>query len=88
MDQSNFHNETKPETLVLINNVLDFIRGNLANIEKVWGRDSTQFKSASTIMEQYLDDNLRKINVKRSDIDDLMQKLSIDDTLERRNPTA
>lgn len=72
-------NETSQETLTLINHVLDFIRGNLSNIERVWGRQSSQYAAASKLMEQYLDENLDKLNVQRSDIGDLMQKLSLDE---------
>jgi hypothetical protein len=68
---------TDQETLDLINHVLDFIRGNLSNIEKVWGRESAQYRAASQVMEQYLDENLKKINIQRSELDALMQKLSL-----------
>jgi hypothetical protein len=70
---------TDEETLTLINHVLDFIRGNLSNIEKVWGRGSSQYKAASQVMQQYLDENLKKLNVERSGLDHLMQGLSLDD---------
>lgn len=71
--------QSSEETLTLINHVLDFIRGNLDNISRVWGRNSTQYEAASKIMEQYLDENLKKVNVQRSDLGDPMQKLSLDD---------
>jgi hypothetical protein len=71
--------ETNAETLSLVSNVLDFIRGNLSNIERVWGRESEQFKSASSIMNQYLDDNLRRLDVDRSDLGELMKGLTLDE---------
>ena len=72
--------ETSQETLALINHVLDFIRGNLSNIERVWGRDSSQFKAASKLMEQHLDENLKRLDVERSDLDELMAGLSLNDS--------
>lgn len=71
--------QTSEETLNLINHVLDFIRGNLDNISRVWGRDSSQYEAASKVMEKYLDENLKKVNVQRSDLGDLMSKLSLHD---------
>ncbi|RMZ77647.1 hypothetical protein DV738_g4252, partial [Chaetothyriales sp. CBS 135597] len=63
-------------TLKLIENVLDYIRSNLANIERVWGADSVQYKSASEIMNSYLDENLRAHSVDKEDIADLLAKMS------------
>jgi hypothetical protein len=68
-----------PETIAAIDAVLDFIRGNLSNIEKVWGSSSQQYKAAQAIMNDYLDENLRKVNVARSELDDLMRDLSLGD---------
>jgi hypothetical protein len=68
--------------------VLDFIRGNLSNIEKVWGSSSRQYKDAQSIMSDYLDENLRKINVARSELDDLMRDLSLGDSSASGSCTA
>lgn len=80
MQSPSTRKETSQETLALVNHVLDFIRGNLSNIERVWGRESTQFKDASKIMDQYLDENLKRLDVQRSDLDELMKGLSLDDS--------
>ncbi|RMZ91894.1 hypothetical protein DV736_g880, partial [Chaetothyriales sp. CBS 134916] len=68
------------DTLKLIEAVLDYIRSNLANIQKVWGVDSVQYKSASEIMNSYLDENLRAHSVDKDDMAELLAKMSIDDT--------
>ena len=79
MESTSQPSQTSEETLTLINQVLDFIRGNLDNIARVWGRNSTQYEAASKIMEQYLDENLKKVNLQRSDLGDLMQNLTLND---------
>ncbi|RMZ85578.1 hypothetical protein DV737_g624, partial [Chaetothyriales sp. CBS 132003] len=68
------------DTLKLIETVLDYIRSNLANIQKVWGVDSVQYKSASEIMNSYLDENLRAHSVDKDDIAELLANMSIDET--------
>ncbi|RMD44943.1 hypothetical protein DV735_g145, partial [Chaetothyriales sp. CBS 134920] len=70
-------------TLKLIENVLDYIRANLSNIERVWGADSVQYKSASEIMNSYLDENLRAHSVDKEDIADLLAKMSVGDDTRR-----
>ena len=74
--------ENKPpseQTLKLIDALLDYIRSNLSNIRNVWGVDSEQYKSASKIMNTYLDENLKKHDLKKDDIADLLEKMSLDE---------
>ena len=66
------------ETLKLIEAVPDYIRANLANIRDVWGVDSPQYKSASEIMNTYLDENLKKHKVEKDDIAELLKNMSLD----------
>ena len=73
--------EKKPpseDTLKLIEGVLDYIRANLSNIRNVFGVDSPQYKSASEIMNTYLDENLNKHKVEKDDIANLLEKMSLD----------
>lgn len=79
MAESAAKSRTTVEDLEVINAVLDFIRSNLANIERVWGRDSRQYEAASVLMAQQLDENLKKAKLQRTDIADLLQGLSIKD---------
>jgi len=72
--------DQSPETLKQVEAVLDYIRSNLKNIEATWGVGSPQYISATQIMDQYLTENIRKLNVRRSDLDDLMQKMSLEDS--------
>ena len=67
------------ETLALVEAVLDYVRANLENIKKVWGVDSAQYKSAATIMNSYLDENLKKQGIEKDDIADLLKDLKLDD---------
>ena len=53
-------------TLTLIEGVLDFIRANLANIERTWGKDSAQYRSTMEIMQQYFDNNLKQLREKEA----------------------
>jgi len=73
--------ESKPseETLKLLELVLDHIRANLANIRRVWGPNSVQYKSAAEIMDQYLDDNSKRLKVAKPDLEDLMKDMKLDD---------
>ena len=43
--------------LRLAEEILDFIRGNLQNIERTWGADSPQYRATREIMQQYWDKN-------------------------------
>lgn len=73
--QGSPQSKPNPETLKLIQAVLDYIRSNLNNIKSTWGVDSPQYKSAAEIMEQSLDANLKRLNVEKSDIEELMQQI-------------
>lgn len=68
-----------PETLKLIEAVLDYIRSNLSNIRNALGENSPQYKAAAEIMQKYLDENLKRLAVDHSDIADLMTNLSLKD---------
>jgi hypothetical protein len=70
---------TSQETLKLIEAVLDYIRSNLVNIRQTWGQDSVQYKQAAVIMDQHLEQNLKRLQVEKSDIADLMSSMSLDD---------
>ncbi len=66
------------ETLRLFEQVLDYIRGNLANIRKTWGPESAQYKSASEIMNRFLDENALRLKVEKPDLEDLMKNMKLD----------
>jgi hypothetical protein len=70
--------EPSPETLKLLEQVLDHIRANLVNIRNTWGAKSVQYKSASEIMEQYLEENIKRLRVAKPDLEELMKKMSLD----------
>jgi hypothetical protein len=74
-------NSSEPslETLKLLELVLDHIRSNLANIKNTWGADSVQYKSASEIMEQYLEENTKKLKVAKPELEELMKKMSLNE---------
>lgn len=63
----------------LIESTLTWIRSNLENIRKTWGSGSEQYESAMSIMETLLKDEMKKNNVD-ADVEELMQKLSLDDS--------
>jgi hypothetical protein len=67
----------QPLPLQVIEQVLNFIRGNLYNIESSWGIDSPQYRSAVQLMNDWLDDNVKQLNLGQSDLDELMQKMSL-----------
>jgi hypothetical protein len=71
--------ELSPDTLKLLELVLDHIRSNLVNIRNTWGADSVQYKSASEIMEQYLEENTKRLKVAKPDLEELMKKMSLDE---------
>jgi len=68
-----------PETLKLIEAVLDYIRSNLHNIRDTWGADSPQYKAAAEIMDKYLETNMKMLNVEKPDLEELMQNMSLTD---------
>ena len=70
--------ESSPETLKLVEQVLDYIRANLINIRNTWGAESVQYKSAAEIMDQYLEENMKRLKVKKPDLEGLMKNLSLD----------
>ncbi|KAI1611191.1 hypothetical protein EDD36DRAFT_421197 [Exophiala viscosa] len=49
-----------------INVLLDTIRLNLSNIERTWGKDSVQYRSASEVMQECLVENVARL--KKSDV--------------------
>ena len=65
--------------LQVIEEVLNFIRGNLNNIESSWGKHSPQYESASQLMEEWLEQNVKELNIPKSELDELMAKLSLGD---------
>ena len=77
----NQNQEPPADTLALINGVLEFIRGNLRNIESTWGTASPQYKAASEIMQKYFDENMEKMNIdiQKSDLNlsDLLSGMSL-----------
>lgn len=74
-----------PGSLKLLEAVLDHIRSNLENIKNVWGVDSDQYKSAATILNSYLDENLKQGGVKRDDIADLLEGLNLNEGKESKD---
>jgi 2-methylcitrate dehydratase PrpD len=74
------HGQTNPLPLQVIEEVLNFIRGNLNNIENSWGKHSPQYRSAVQLMDAWLDENVKQLNLEKSDLDELMQKLSLNDS--------
>jgi len=73
--------ESSPETLKLVEQVLDYIRANLVNIRNIWGAESVQYKSAAEIMDHYLEENMKRLKVKKPDLEELMKNLSLDSKL-------
>ena len=67
------------ETLLLVEQVLDYIRANLGNIRKTWGGESVQYKSAAHIMNQYLDENMKRLKASKPALEDLMKDMSLGD---------
>lgn len=67
----------QPLPLQVVEQVLNFIRGNLYNIESSWGIDSPQYRSAFQLMNDWMDDNFKQLNLGQSDLDELMQKMSL-----------
>ena len=78
MSAAKTNSSESPETLKLVEQVLDYIRANLVNIRKTWGVESVQYKSAAEIMDQYLEENMKRLKVKKPDLEELMKNLSLD----------
>jgi hypothetical protein len=72
---------SSPETLKLVEQVLDYIRANLVNIRNTWGAESVQYKSAAEIMDHYLEENMKRLKVEKPDLEELMKNLSLDSKL-------
>ena len=70
--------EPSPESLKLLDHILDHIRANLVNIRNTWGAESVQYKSAAEIMYQYLQDNTKRLKVKKPELQDLVKNMSLD----------
>jgi hypothetical protein len=71
--------QAQPLPLQVIEQILNFIRGNLYNIECSWGKDSPQYRSALQLMNEWLDENVKQLNLGQSDLDELMQKMSLNE---------
>jgi len=71
--------QARPLPLRVIEEVLNFIRGNLQNVESSWGKDSPQYRSAVQLMDEWLNDHVKQLNLEKSDLDELMQKMSLND---------
>ena len=71
--------QKQPLPIQVIEEVLNFIRGNLYNIENSWGKESPQYISASQLMEEWLDKNVKQLNLEKSELDELMAKMSLGD---------
>ena len=67
-----------PETLQLVKQVFEYIRANLINIRDTWGTGSAQYKSAVEIMDQFLEENMKKLKVEKPDLEKLMNSMSLD----------
>lgn len=72
--------QTQPLPIQVIEEVLNFIRGNLHNIEGSFGKNSPQYRSAVQLMDDWLQENVKEVNVEQSDLDELVQKMSLSDT--------
>ena len=66
-------------SLKLFEQILDYIRSNLANIQKTWGPESAQYKSALGIMNGFLEENAKRLKVEKPDLEDLMKSMKLDD---------
>lgn len=62
--------DQSPAMLDLINQVLDFIRGNLQNIERTWGANSSQYATARDMMQKYWDANAQTLRQRQRQNDD------------------
>jgi hypothetical protein len=67
------------ERLKQINQILDYIRTNLINIQNTWGAGSPQYRSAVEIMERALVENATRLMFKESELEDLMGKLHLEE---------
>ena len=77
LESTNSTSPTSPERLRLIKSVLEHIQTNLLNIKNTWGIDSPQYQAATEIMEDYLDTNMKRIQIEKPTLEDLMQNMSL-----------
>ena len=71
---------SSPDNLKLLELVLAHIRANLSNIERVWGRASPQYASASQILHTQLLEQATAldVDVSRDELEGLMRGLLLD----------
>lgn len=71
-------------TLKQVEGMLDYIRANLDNIRRTWGIASSQYRAASEIMQEYFNENIKKLNLnqvqQQASLDELIAKLSLDES--------
>lgn len=65
---SNSTSDTNTSPLEQSERVLDFIRGNLHNIEHTWGANSSQYASTRDIMEQLWEKHATTLREKDNNI--------------------
>ncbi|KAL2426726.1 hypothetical protein ABEF95_001300 [Exophiala dermatitidis] len=60
--ESDAESQAQAQKLLLdrIDAVLDYIRSNLANILRTWGRESPQYRDAKEMMQAYLVENMER----------------------------
>jgi hypothetical protein len=68
-----------PQDMKLIEETLMYIAANLQNIRNVFGVNSEQYESAASILDQFKE-QMRQNKFNESEIDELMQKMSLDDS--------
>jgi hypothetical protein len=68
-----------PQDMKLIEETLTYIAANLQNIRNVFGVNSEQYESAASILDQFKE-QMRQNKFNESEIDELMQKMSLDDS--------
>jgi hypothetical protein len=68
-----------PQDMKLIEETLMYIAGNLHNIRNVFGVNSEQYESAASILDQFKE-QMRQKKFNESEIDEVMQKMSLDDS--------
>jgi urease gamma subunit len=68
-----------PQDMKLIEETLMYIAANLQNIRKVFGVKSEQYESAASILDQFKE-QMRQKKFNEGEIDELMQKMSLDDS--------
>jgi hypothetical protein len=68
-----------PQDMKLIEETLTYIAANLQNIRNVFGVNSEQYESAASILDQFKE-QMRQKKFNESEIDELMQKMSLDDS--------